>query len=147
MEKIINYIIIPINSIPGSLTNDNIQTTTLLNLMKFFHAVHNLLLVKLCTKFHQTSFNGLIMGQKTLVWSLRYDPTQHRNASPLPCIEPVCFLHVSKLQFQLNRRSEVSEGPQLCIVDRVYNSLCLSVCLSITLNSAPFKKKSALERQ
>ena len=32
------------------------------------------------SKFHQILFSGLliIMGKKTMVWSLRYDPTQRR---------------------------------------------------------------------
>ena len=63
--------------IPGFLTHDN-NLTTEWNLMKFWYVVQ---LIKLnnVSKFHQNSCIGLlnIMSQKSLVWSLRYDPTQH----------------------------------------------------------------------
>ena len=47
--------------------------------MKFLHVAQFIDLNNLL-KFHKISFSGLfyIMGQKTLVWSLRYDPTQHQ---------------------------------------------------------------------
>ena len=56
--------IIPTGFIPGFLTHD-INLTNEKNLMKF----------------NQISYSGLliIIGQKTLVWELRYDPTQQQE--------------------------------------------------------------------
>ena len=56
--------IIPTGFIPGFLTHDN-NLTNEKNLMKF----------------NQISYSGLliIMGQKTVVWELRYDPTQQQE--------------------------------------------------------------------
>ena len=50
--------------------------------MKFLY-IGQLIKLNNVFKFHQISFSGLliIMGKKTMVRSLRYDPTQHRKIS------------------------------------------------------------------
>ena len=71
--------IIPSGAIPRFFSHDN-NLTTELNLMKLWYVVQ---LIKLnnVLKFHQISsiISGLLISidQKTLVWSLRYSPTQY----------------------------------------------------------------------
>ena len=50
--------------------------------------VVQLIKLKNVSKYHYISFIWVLimMGKTTLVWSLRYDPTQHRQKTPFVSI-------------------------------------------------------------
>ena len=70
--------IIPTGSIPGFLTHDN-YLTTVSNLRKFLYVVKmvKLSIIKISSNFIQW-YSYILCVKKTMVMSLRYDPTQHR---------------------------------------------------------------------